>query len=85
MTIPNPVPRDFPCCEQEGPDVCEHGPYITVTEPGNCPRCGARRQYNTSYDIVHARAGTVECPSAPIAEPNGLLAILRALAGGDDA
>lgn len=55
-------------------------PFLPA-EPGNCPRCDARRQYNVDGAIIHARAGTVDCPPAPIAEPDGLLAILRALAG----
>lgn len=37
-------------------------------EPTRCPSCGARRQYNTDYDVIHARAGTVYCPPQEFSE-----------------
>jgi hypothetical protein len=41
-----------------------------IDEPGDCPKCGARRQYNVDNEIVHARAGTYDCPTVPVREIN---------------
>jgi hypothetical protein len=33
-----------------------------------CEECGARVQENMDGEIVHARAGTIECPPVPFSE-----------------
>jgi hypothetical protein len=33
-----------------------------------CEECGARVQENMDGDVVHARAGTIECPPIPFSE-----------------
>jgi len=50
-----------------------------LEEPGTCSKCGARTQLNTDNEVVHARAGTIECPSEPLSEApvQALLNVLR--------
>jgi hypothetical protein len=51
-------------------------------EPDNCPKCGARRQWNVDNEIVHARAGTYDCPTVPVPELHPhILMRLAGLAG----
>jgi hypothetical protein len=47
-----------------------------------CPKCGARRQVNLDDVIIHARAGSVECPPVPFSEEpvQALLGVIRAAA-----
>lgn len=44
-------------------------------EPTRCPSCGARRQYNTEFEVVHSRAGTLECPTEAFSEDPVIAAI----------
>ncbi len=51
-------------------------PLHDMDEPEDCATCGARRQWNVDGEIVHARAGTYECPATPLSDtPLGLLFI----------
>lgn len=49
-----------------------------LTDPECCPRCGARRQYNVFCEVIHARAGSVECPPEPFSE-DPVMALIQAL------
>ena len=59
----------------------ENGYGPCSCEPGPCPECKARRQWNVDGQIVHARAGSIECPPAPFSEApvEALLGVLTEL------